>query len=420
VTARPGEQVIARQLLAGVLRGPSPAEFQAQLDDPFFEPTDRLFCRVNDFLVGHVRLVKREMRFGAAVIPIATLADLVVLPEFRRQGCGGQLLAEAEREALADGAVLGMVRTNEPNFFLRRGWCVWTRHSFSVAGAREILSRLLETKLDCAPAFEQQHRHYNIRLWRQIELEALMTLYERRTRVSWGCFVRTSAYWQWLLSRHAFDRIYIALDGPDRLDLDAPAPIVGYAVMKDGRLLELMTLTEHTDAGSQLLARACSDAIEQDTHYVRLDAPVGDPLHHVLAQAGGELGYHEAVHGEVCLIKVLDVGRAIDLLGEQLIQRVRDGGIALPAELGLQIDGQKYTLELRPRLAKLKSGRSCRSYLECAATDLTQLLLGHLDVSVALAAKRLNASTRVAAELASAIFPRLPLWRPPWDELPAP
>jgi hypothetical protein len=46
-------------------------------------------------------------------------------------------------------------------------------------------------------------------------------------------------------------------------------------------------------------------------------------------------------------------------------------------------------------------------------------LLGHLDVRESIASGRLAASTGVAEELAGALFPRVPLWRPPWDDLPA-
>jgi hypothetical protein len=278
---------------------------------------------------------------------------------------------------------------------------------------------LLETQPERGADIERPAPRYNIRLWRHIEQQALATLFDCNTKTSFGPLVRNEEYWQWLLARHAFDRIYVALDGPDRVELDAASPIVGYAVMKEGRILELMTAPDHSTAATQLLSRACADAIEQDLHYVRLDAPVGDPLHHVMARAGGELGYHESLCGEVCLVKLLDVRRAVEILSDQLVQRAKDAGFPLPNELGLHIGNSRSTLELRARSARLKTGRSCRSYLECSAGVLTQMLLGHLDVKVALAAQRVVASTRIAADLASAIFPRVVLWRPTWDELPA-
>ena len=54
-----------------------------------------------------------------------------------------------------------------------------------------------------------------------------------------------------------------------------------------------------------------------------------------------------------------------------------------------------------------------------AKSELVQILLGHLSVTDALEQGRLEASTRTAMEVASTIFPQLPVWRPPLDDLPA-
>jgi GNAT superfamily N-acetyltransferase len=418
--ARPGDHHIACQLLAGVQRAPSATEFQSQLEDPFCEPNDRLLCRLHDSLVGHVRLVKREMRFGSATLPVANLADLLVLPEHRQQGCGSALLSACEQKMVADGTLLGIVRTQQPHFFLRRGWCVWTRHSYSTAGAREILSQLLESRPKRTEEDLDTSSAINIRWWRHIELTGMIRLYNESIQHGFGPLVRSEAYWQWLLSRRAFDRIYVALLGPDRFELDhGAAAMVGYAVMKEGRILELIASPAVPRAAEELLARACSDTIEQDGNYVRLEAPVGDPLHLHMARAGGELGYHESQNGEVCLVKVLDIPTTIERFNEHFHERARSAGLELPLELGLHVAGEKFTLEVRPRCVKLRTGRPCRSYLTCGSSELTQLLLGHLDLKVAVSSGRVCPSTRIALETASVLFPKLPLWRPPWDELQA-
>lgn len=418
--ARHGDHHIACQMLADVQRAPSAAEFQSQQEDPFCEPGDRLLCRTQDALAGHARLIKREMRFGSTSLPVANLADLVVLPEYRHQGCGSALLAAGEREMAADGALLGIVRTQQPHFFLRRGWSVWTRYSYSTAGAREILSQLLESQPPRSDDESDPTSAINIRWWRHIELTGMIRLYDQNTRNGYGPLVRTEAYWQWLLCRRAFDRIYVAIQGPDRFELDQGAnAMVGYAVMKESRILELMASPDVPNAAELLLARACSDTIEQDGNYVRLEAPVGDPLHQHMARAGGELGYHEAQCGEVCLVKVLDMPQTIERFSEHFHERAKAAGIELPVELGLHVNGERFTLEVRPRCVKLRTTRPSRSYLTCGTSELTQLLLGHLDLKVAVSTGRVTASTRIALETASGLFPKLPLWRPPWDELPA-
>ena len=72
---------------------------------------------------------------------------------------------------------------------------------------------------------------------------------------------------------------------------------------------------------------------------------------------------------------------------------------------------------LTRRSVKVGQSRLGRSYLTMNDADFTRLLLGHLDLEEAVAAGRVQTSTRVAQEAASILFPRLPLWRAPLDEV---
>ena len=55
--------------------------------------------------------------------------------------------------------------------------------------------------------------------------------------------------------------------------MGATAPIAGYAVVRQHQVVELLTDPAFPNAGPQLLARACSDAIERDSHEITLHAP---------------------------------------------------------------------------------------------------------------------------------------------------
>ena len=72
--------------------------------------------------------------------------------------------------------------------------------------------------------------------------------------------------------------------------------IVGYAIVKHGRILELMTDGSREDIIPDLLERICSDVIEQKDVPVRLDAPDGDPLHELMKEAGGEFLRLSLIH----------------------------------------------------------------------------------------------------------------------------
>jgi predicted acetyltransferase len=315
---------------------------------------------------------------------------------------------------------MAFLRTRQPEFFARLGWTIGVRHSYSTAGARDILSRLQQRVTPTNNPLAPDTIPFNIRMWRHVELSALTRLYSQHIENTCGSLSRTDAYWQWLVSRRAYDSIYVAIDGPDKLELDdALTPIVGYAVMREGRIVELVTSSQHEDAASQLLARACGDAIERDLNHIRLDAAPNEPLHEILAEAGGRKCFEESDNGEVTMVKVFDPLQLLVDSFELMHQRVKAAEVGLPCDLGLMIEGQRYAISIRQRAIKLLQEKLGRSYLECDLNILTQLLLGHLDVTEAVHAGRVVASTRVATETASILFPRLPFWRPAFDDLQA-
>ena len=420
VAGRAGDHHAVHRLLVSLLHQPTAAEFQAQVEDPFYEPTDRLLVKRDEQVVAHARLTHREMHYGEKLVPISTLSDLVVLPEYRDEPCATELLRAAERTMLASGTKLAFHRTQTPDLFLPRGWTICTRHSYSIAGAREILSTLHEQESCTHDPLAPDVPPISIRIWRHVEEAALTRLYVGQTRNSYGPLVRSDAYWRWLISRRAYDRIYVAIEGPDKFELDDTlTPIVGYAVMREGQILELVTADQRMDVAVQLLARACGDAIEYDFHYVRLDAAPDHPLHQTIANSGGRRCHHESDNGEVIMAKLFDPLAFLQACFEELHQRAKSAAWDLPCDLGLLIDGEKFCLSVRKRTVKLVAGKLGRSYLECGSDDLTQMLLGHIDIASAVDAGRLAASTRVAIDTASVLFPRLPIWHPSFDDMPA-
>ena len=63
----------------------------------------------------------------------------------------------------------------------------------------------------------------------------------RRCSTAYGPLERTDAYWQWLLKRHAYDQLYVALEGPEQLELgEISTRIVGYAATRGEQIVELM------------------------------------------------------------------------------------------------------------------------------------------------------------------------------------
>ena len=418
--ARAGDHLAIHRLLIHLFQQPSSSEFQAQLEDPRYEPSDRILVRRGDQLVGHTLLLPREVRFGSINLPCGYIHDLGILPEYRSRGFATQLLAAAEQQLHADGALFGLLRTAVPGFFLKRGWLLGPRPAFSMAGAREILARLIEAPKPPVRFLEPDPIPLNIRIWRHVEQAALIRLYNQYASGRYGPAIRTDADWRWLLGRRAFDQVYVAIQGPDKLELDDTfAAIVGYAITRKSRILELITAPDCPAAATQLLARVCGDAIEQDLTYVRLDAPADDRLHAFFATAGGNPQVQPQGTGDCLMVKVFEPLTMLARLAPLFTQRVATARRTLPCELGLQCGSAKYSLNLQTTGLEIQVGRLGRSYLELQPNDLTALLFGQIELESALASGRIVASTRIAAETASMLFPAFNFHRQPWDLLTA-
>jgi hypothetical protein len=334
---------------------------------------------------------------------------LVTLPEYRSRGLGQRLLQAAEAKLLADGTPLGALTTRIPHFFARAGWVLCGHVGRYVAGARALLAHLSDASSAGA-------RRLCIRPWRHVELPALVRLYEANL---WpGMFTRSEAIWRWLVARRAFDQIYVATDLAGRSQLeDDGASLAGYVITKGNDVLELMADPARPVVASQLLERVCGDAIEMNCHHLGLFAPPGRALSELFLAVGGHRQGPDEGGGEFLMAKVPDPLAALQWLAPQLHRRAEVARLGWPCELGLVVDGFRWCVALARRGAKIIGGKPSRTCLRLTHSDLTRLLLGAIDVQRTLQAGRMTASSRAAAQLAGVLFPKLPLWRAPLDDL---
>ena len=100
-------------------------EFSMRLDEPFYEPHDRLLARRGMKLAGHVRVQNRELYLLDSVVPVGWLVELAALPEFGGPRLAGQMIAAAEVKMRSEGAALALVRTDMPALFAQAGWTRW-------------------------------------------------------------------------------------------------------------------------------------------------------------------------------------------------------------------------------------------------------------------------------------------------------
>ncbi|MFH1268463.1 MAG: GNAT family N-acetyltransferase [Planctomycetota bacterium] len=404
-----------QQLLTAIFQGPSPGEFRASLEDPHHQPHDRLLIKRDSQIIAHAQVTRRVMQFGPVALPVAGLDRLGTLPLFRGQGHGHRLLTAAEEHMASAGALVGLLRTRIPHFFRRTGWALCGRHCLCRAGARDVIAGLMARGL-----LRRSRRRLNIRPWRRVELGALTRIYNQNLDGAIGPFQRREAYWKWLIQRHGYDQICVALDGPDLLELEeVHAPIVGYLVTRGERIVELFTAPGHPMVASQLLARACRDAIERGCHTVSLEAPPNSRVDKLFRAAAGKHCQRGTDPSLVLMAKLLSPVKLLRALAGELHRRAEEAELARPVELGLAVDGKKYRLALTPERVEVVGRNLGRSYLRLNVADFTRLVLGRLDWDEALSDGRVEPSTNIALDAGRALFPTLPLWLLPLDNLPA-
>ncbi len=427
------------RLLASIFYSPisckcSELEFRASIDDPFHELYDRLVIRCGSRLVGHVLTTRRTMQFGSLQLPAAGLHWLGVAPEIRSQGHGLRLLAAAENAMTDQGSLVGLLRTRVPHFFRRSGWALCGRHSHSRAGARDVLAGMID--LGLRPGRRQRSRpallrgairkRTHVRCWRQMEIPALLRIYNRNTLDSFGPLQRTEAYWHWLVERHGYDRLYVALDGPDLFELDETrTPIVGYAAIRGEHILELMVEPHCRSAAVDLLGRVCDDAIEQGHNCLTYHGRPQDPLHDLFTSVGGTHHRQASDDGQVLMARLLQPSRLLHLLAPQLHTRLQAARREsphepLPGRLSLAVDGRRYAILVDRDGVAIQTGRAARpqaaDHAALNVADFTRLLLNQFDWDAPPDETSLHVSRPETMHFLRRLFPPVELWRPPLDD----
>lgn len=255
-----------------------------------------------------------------------------------------------------------------------------------------------------------------MRQWRHVELPAILRIYRQNAARFVGPLDRGEAYSRWLVSRGAFDSILVALVGQDRYDLhETSARIVGYCIQSGNRVLELLADPEFPGLEREILARVCAEAIENDRQQIVYESSVCDPLH--AAVAGGESVV--GVHDRMLVAKVLDPLAVLRAVAPSTVGRVAAAGIRETVELGIDAPSFRGSVVVADGKASVHPGRVGRSWLRVSDDELARLLLGQCDPVEAVARGTMEPSTQMAQRLAGVLFPRLPLWSPVWDDVPA-
>ncbi len=411
VIGRAGDHAEVQQLLLHVLHAPSRDEFHAWSEKPGYDPNQRLLIKCGNRPVAHLLTTEIPLRFGSETFTAKQLHWLATLPEYRGQGMAAALLQAADRRMQNDGTALGVLRTRTPRLFESQGWTTLASATPPPHRAREVLSQLARRN-------GTRPQPLSVRCWRHVELPALMRIYNQTIAHSYGPLARTEEDWRWLISRKGFDHILVAIHGRDRFDLtDDRAPIVGYAVMRGRRVVEFATNPEYATADEHLLVRACGEMIEPDRQELSLCIPPNSGIQQYLCNPLPPAVNHEPEEWQMA--RVPDFGRLLRSLLPELQRRLEKADYRGPAELGIAVGQEKHLLNFNRGSIKHTADKVGRSYLQLSRDAATRLLLGRLNLSMALDNETVRASTQAAREIGAALFPAVPWWISQWDELTA-
>jgi len=365
-------------------------------------------------LIGQLQLSRQSAWFDHERIPTATVRDAVILPEMNPAGLMEPLLETAESTALAEGAILAIARPEQPEFFAARGWSSCRAQGHTQANTRALLAHIIAQ----LAARKSRHAHIEIRTWWHFELEAIQPVYEQVATAMWGTLHRSDDAWRWLVGRKAHDQILIAVHHKEHeANAAKKLHVVGYAVVRDSCIIEMMTLPGHSAVRPLLVARACRDAIDRDHHFVSLHTPPTDPMHEFLVTAGGNW-LTSAPHGGQWMHKLLSPEKWIERLYPTLYRRAREAGIPRPLEIGFAVGESRYRFLFTRRSVRLEHALPSASVdVTCDLLTFQNLLTSNLAWPKALERGLLRVADPPKAALLAALFPPRLFWQSPFELL---
>lgn len=417
-SSQEGEQFAILQLMKHCLFAYDENEFHSQQERPDYDARERLTFRLGNQIIGHIRCVPQQVWLQGTLMPYLRASEFVLAPEHVDLknvdaffGC-----LDATFDRFPGSFMMHRTSAAMAQRLTRFGWVALSNKFRSKAATEPYLASVRGASIEPAPLLPSRSESgLWIRLMRQVEAEALVSLYENSFQSNQIGTPRSAVMWDWLLRRKAFDALYVAIRGGNKLALDdAIDRIAGYAVVKDEKILEVVTQPNERGVKLPLINRICSDLYEAGHPEFHLEAPASDPVHDLLKDIPPA---KSTLPGEEILVRMPNPVQQLAELAATLHQRAKSRGFELPLDLGLLIDGEKFCIHLGKRKGSLTDGKLGRSYLELSHAQLVRLILGDLPIPQALQQGQMVASTQVAANIAVKLFDYDPPWFPAIDVL---
>jgi GNAT superfamily N-acetyltransferase len=391
------------QTLLHVFHGPDRDSFLGALADPGYKPDQRLLVKIDGRVASHVHLTERSVRYGTSTVTMNGVMWVGTLPEYRGLGFAQNLMRVADQRARETGVALQALTTGMPQFYRPLGWGVCSRQSVGHA-----LSRNLPANGD--GLVEAKGGPWQVRPWRQVELNDLMDLYDRQYAHTTGSVVRSEDYWRWIIGRRYAHVIWVACQGET---------VRGYAFVKDHKILEVATDPAHPQALRAILGRVRAEALERAYPEVIVHAPADHPVLEAFRQASGKILDAEEYENSTSMYHIPNIGRFLNLILPELTRRAIASETSLPIELGLTVDDDRWLIHSDSKASRIEPDKLSRRHLTLSSAAFVRLAMGHTGIDRALADDGVESSTATAVDAARILFPVTPIWRSPLDSATA-
>jgi hypothetical protein len=313
----------------------------------------------------------REIAIGPCAVRMGAVRQLTLLPGWDSCSAGSRLISVAEEQLRRRGCALAFAAAAPGGPLEARGWVGGVATGCVRANPREVLAHLGAHRKN--PSCRRRH---GVRVWRQVELEDLCTIYARRAARLHGPLLRNEEDWRWLVSRRAFEQLAVVVDrsrGP-RPENHEDGALFGYVVLDGERVVELMTLPGAPGAPGSLLEWACQETIERGASTMLLDLPADNRIDELLMASGG-VRHPTDVDGRKRLVKILDHEKLTVSLAAHFRRRIAKHGLKAGCGLTVELDGVPCRLAIHADAACWQTQAAEPAEIAATAAGWTRLLL---------------------------------------------
>jgi len=316
-------------------------------------------CKKGGKIVTHVALIDKKMRVGSSVVRVCGVGGVSTHPKHRHEGCALAVMRDAVEFMKHKGYAASMLFSGAHELYRKCGY------EGAVAEFRAEIS---------VGQAKKAARDGRLRKARQADIGAMSRLYDRCNRSRTGSMLRPLKDWSSSLKHGTW------------LVAEKNGKLVAYGRFnkrwsREGKLRVDESAAENREAAQSLIAGLGRRAAEDGFNTLDI---MGPPDHAVMRETMMCGGHSTWGRGEYQMMRVIDLGRLLGGISEELGARIGKSelargklGMALKTDIGsVRLDIDEGTIAVLDP-PKAKTGATAR----IPQKFLMQLVMGYRHVA---------------------------------------